>query len=457
MGKMRFVSCVSHRKASMSEPDISNVNESIRTVAERARKAAWDFEWVERADDEKLLRISVPNGRNSRAVAVGEIRADRLLGFDFEEFRLLGDYSAINHPASGYIEALIQDTGDFRAAAIRHLPGAQRIDDDESTSEFFGKALFEESNQSVDARRPREYWRLRVRDERHSWYVEISPMTDKFLGLVLGRFITSRRRYTLKLFGIDAPQHDDAVRKLEGIGGAFLFDLDLRYGATYELALHRSPSSAHEYEARPIEQSPSLPRLQYPAQALSLYNYARSASEMPLLQFLAYYQVLEYFFPMYSQREMLRRLRQMITSPRFEVSDDADLAKILQLVTANSRSGYGNEKDQLKATLSGCVEISSLLDLLRSDVEFFRSLTDKKTIRDVPVIDENNRGIPLIDQVVARVYALRNRVVHAKADGGEMAVELLLPGSVEARSMTADIAIVQFLAQKAIVAGGTQI
>jgi hypothetical protein len=127
------------------------------------------------------------------------------------------------------------------------------------------------------------------------------------------------------------------------------------------------------------------------------------------------------------------------------------------LVTTNGRSGYGNEKEQLKATVYGCVEISSMLELLHSDADFFRSLSDKKTINGVPVVDENNRGIPMLDQVVARVYALRNRVVHAKADGGETAVELLLPGSVEARSMAADIALVQFLAQKAVVAGGTRI
>jgi hypothetical protein len=283
-------------------------------------------------------------------------------------------------------------------------------------------------------------------------------MTDKFFGLISPRSLGSRRRRdTLKLFGVDAPQHDDALRKLEGIGGAFLFDLNLRYGVAFEIANQRPLPSRYGYEAPPIKQPPSLPRLQYPTQALSLYSYGISASQMPLLQFLAYYQALEYFFPVYSQGEMLRRLRQMITSPRFEVSDDADLAKILQLVSTGGRSGYGNEKEQLKATVYGCVENSNMLEFLRTDLDFFRPLSDKKTINGVPIIDENNRGMPILDQVVARVYALRNRVVHAKADGGETAVELLLPGSAEARSMSADIALVQFLAQKAIVASGTGI
>lgn len=45
-------------------------------------------------------------------------------------------------------------------------------------------------------------------------------------------------------------------------------------------------------------------------------------------------------------------------------------------------------------------------------------------------------------------------MVHAKSDGGDVAVDLLLPGSPEAVSLVADISVLQFLAQKAIVAGG---
>jgi hypothetical protein len=442
----------------VSEIDTSNVSPSILAVAERVRKTTWNYEWLQRTADSPALRISVPNGRNSRTITVSEEKAHKLLAFRFEEFRFLGDYMAINDPVAGYIEAQIQPTTFHRSPDIEDVPGARRIDEDELASEFGSEIVDERFILTARSSRALTYWKLRVKDERHSWHLEISPMTDKFLGLLSGRIIQGRRRRdTLKFFGVDAPQHDDAVRRLEGIGGAFLFDLDLRYGVPFEIAHQRPSFSGRGYEAPPVEQPPSLPRFQYPAQALSLYSYARSASEMPLLQFLAYYQVLEYFFPMYSQGEMLRRLRQMIISPRFEVGDDADLAKILQLVTTNGRSGYGNEKEQLKATVYGCIEASSMLELLRSNADFFRPLGDKKTINGVPIIDENNRGMPILDQAVARVYALRNRVVHAKADGGEMAVELLLPGSVEARSMTADIALVQFLAQKAVVAGGTRI
>lgn len=438
----------------VSEIDTSNVNSNILAVAERAAKAAWKCEWIPRTDDNPALRVSVPNGRNSRTIGVSGVRAEKLLEFPFEKFRFLGDYMAINDPGAGYIEAQIQLTVIRRYLDVEDIPGAERIDEAGLVSEFGTEILSERASRTDPSRVP-EYWRLRVRDERHSWYLEISPMTDKFLGLTSTRSIgIRRRRDTLKLFGVDAPQHDDALRKLEGIGGAFLFDLELRYGVAFEIARQRTQSSRYGYEAPLIKQPPSLPRLQYPTQALSLYSYGTSASQMPLLQFLAYYQVLEYFFPMYSQGEMLRRLRQMIASPRFEVNDDADLAKILQLASTSGRSGYGNEKDQLKATVYGCVETSGIIEFLHADLDFFRPLGDKKTINGVPVIDENNRGMPILDQVVARVYALRNRVVHAKADGGETAVELLLPGSVEARSMAADIALVRFLAQKAIVAGG---
>jgi hypothetical protein len=129
--------------------------------------------------------------------------------------------------------------------------------------------------------------------------------------------------------------------------------------------------------------------------------------------------------------------------------------RLLRHASTSGRSGYGSERDQLKATIYGCTDEVDIRDLLAGDPEFFKSLTERKSIKDVPVIDDNNRATPFLDQIVARVYALRCRVVHAKADGGDAAVDLLLPGSNEAKAMAADVALAQFIAQKAIVAGAS--
>lgn len=444
----------------MTEHDLSAVHPDILSVAERAGKVGWEYEW-NMAGKEPSLRISVPNGRNAVKLTVNKSRAARLLVFEFEEFRMLGDYRAINSPTTGYIEALIKPGDRYSELAfIDDIPGAEAIEDAEQVESEIrhddksidGGDFGERSNRD---RYPQ--YRLIVKDENRPWSIELSPVTDRFRALTSMRVIRSRMPASLKIYGIDALRHDDALTKLESISGAFFFDIDIRYGISFELGQRSVVFPGNVYVPEPLSKPPVLPRLQYPRQALSLYGYGRSADEIPLLQFLAFYQVLEFFFPMHSQREALRALRRTVTDPRFDVNDDADLSRVLRLAAANSRTGFGSEKEQLKATIYGSVNETDMWSFLHADPEFFGRLADKKTIKSIPVIDEGNRGVPVLDQVTARVYALRNRVVHAKADGGDTAVELLLPGSIEAKSMAADVALVKFLAQKAIVAGAVQL
>jgi len=65
----------------------------------------------------------------------------------------------------------------------------------------------------------------------------------------------------------------------------------------------------------------------------------------------------------------------------------------------------------------------------------------------------NDKNDKLTNQVANRIYDLRNRVVHAKEDGGPaVGVEVLLPFSAESERLTADVALIRFIAQKVIIA-----
>jgi hypothetical protein len=441
--------------------DLTNVPTEVVGVAERAQKATWDVEWAQAPDAERpSLYICIPNGRDKRRQFVGPKRAERLVAVPFEKYRLLGSYAAINNSSENYIEAYARVFSRFPGLGLADLPGAEIIEAATvipPTAEE-GDAVEETVDSSTErerAIRAGARWRLRVEDARHLWSIEFSEASDAFLALSsevrLG--VRGRRPTTLKIQGINAPRHEDAVRWLEDISGAIFFDLDLCYGIQVGLVRVRSPIRL--YRPEPLGRALSLPRLRYPSEALSLYWYGRSAFGMPLLQFLAYYQVLEYFFPVYFRQHLLRRLRQELTDPRFDVTDDAQLARLLNTMTSSGRAGYGSERDQLKATIDGCVDESIARAFLVEDPERLRILGDKKAIRGVPlVVDDGHHG-NLIEQITARIYGIRCRVVHAKADGGDTTVDLLLPSSPEADSLHVDVSILQFLAQKAIVAGGT--
>ncbi len=442
--------------------DLTNVPTEVVGVAERAQKAGWDVKWAQASDAEQPnLIIWIPNGRDKRRQFVGPKRAERLVAVPFEQYRLLGGYAAINNSSENYVEAYARVFSRLPRRSLADLPGVEIIEpaaipptaeEGDAIEETVDSSTEKERAISAGAR-----WRLRVEDARYPWSIEFSEASDAFFALSseppLGLAERRPRPATLKIHGINAPRHEDAVRGLEDISGAIFFDLDLCYGIQVELVRVRSP--IRRYRSEPLGRAPSFPRLRYPSQALSLYWYGCSAFGMPLLQFLAYYQVLEYFFPTYFRQHLVRRLRQELTDPRFNVTDDAHLARLLTMMTSSGRTGYGSERDQLKATIGGCVDESTASAFLAEDPERLRILGDKKAIKGVPlVVDDGHHG-SLIDQVTDRIYGIRCRVVHAKADGGDMAVDLLLPSSPEADSLHADVSILQFLAQKAIVAGGT--
>ena len=77
---------------------------------------------------------------------------------------------------------------------------------------------------------------------------------------------------------------------------------------------------------------------------------------MPLLQFLAFYQAIEYYFPIYSQAEARRKIKNILKDPRFNSGKDSDLGKILTAIKSSGSYRYGDERSQLKATIQECID-----------------------------------------------------------------------------------------------------
>lgn len=114
------------------------------------------------------------------------------------------------------------------------------------------------------------------------------------------------RTLTLRIEDAEAARHDDAVEILERVANAVLFQVDLHL--ELPLLLERGHGQTRSFDLqRPKEMGTvSLPaaRYEYDREAMSLYWYGRSASKMPLMRFLANYQVLEFYFPVYSEPDL---------------------------------------------------------------------------------------------------------------------------------------------------------
>jgi hypothetical protein len=309
-------------------------------------------------------------------------------------------------------------------------------------------------------------WKLSIESAEVSWRLEFSPATRDFQALY-GRLPPARLALprqegfiTLKILDVRIHTHDQALQTLETAANSLFFDLDLCYGIALRLqrADLRRGSRPRTYVpgrvSRTAYDAVRLPTTKYDRDPLALYWYARSAIGMPLLQYLAYYQVLEFYFPIYSRSEALTRLRQELQDPRFNRYDDAHLSRILNLATAAGGGGYGSEREQLKATVRACINVDWLREFL-SDPDREPSFTGTQRIQGVQAIRLADRQHDLRDQVANRVYDLRCRIVHTKEEGDPSRIGLLLPYSAEADSLDEDIDLVQLMAQKVLIAGAS--
>ncbi|MET8164164.1 hypothetical protein ABZT34_07865 [Streptomyces sp. NPDC005329] len=452
------------KKAELSESDPRLRLES------HCKEARVDCSWIWH-EPRLIFRIDFPNGRNKRREVVTTKRAEELLSIDFPPFTYLGDFDAALFTSAHAIEATI-----LRASPsilLQGLPGVRRIghpqldlleldEDDESESRLQESRLT-----------PSDAWTLEFKPtpDRPDLRVAIGSVSREF-NLIADRDrrrMTSRNRdplphglgrfTTIRISGVNVTRHDEALDLLNRVSGAVFFELDLQYGAALMLAPSSEANRARAGNRLQQEMAstvPRNPRNQYPEKPLSLYWYGRSSVGIPLLEYLAYYQVLEYFFPSFSHRDTLEKLRNELLDPRFRPDDDGHLVRILNL-TSGAGKGYGSEREQLRSTVGGCVTESHIRNFIENNDALAEHFSGRQKVKSVGLLDLNAGNSDLLTAVSNRVYDIRCRIVHAKEDGGKAAVDPLLPFSKEAEALGPDIELVKFLAQKVLIAEASRL
>lgn len=418
-----------------------------------------------------IFRIDFPNGRNKRREVITSKRAEDFLSIDFPPFTYLGDFDAVLFTSAQVIEATILRISP--GSGIKDLPGVKRIGhpqldllelDEENDSEVrsLGTLLSPDDAWSLDFKstpdRPnlritlgsasREFNLIADRGRRRMVSRNREPLPHG-----LGRFAT------IRISGVNVSRHDEALDLLNRVSGAAFFELDLQYGVAPTLAPSLESSRARSgtrLEQEMALTTPRNPRNQYPEKPLSLYWYGRSSMGIPLLEYLAYYQVLEYFFPSFSHRDTLEKLRNELLDPRFRADDDDHLVRVLNL-TSGTGKGYGSEREQLRSTVGGCVTEDHIRDFIENNDTLADHYSGKQQIKKVSVLDLNANNSDLLTAVSNRVYDIRCRIVHAKEDGGKTSVDPLLPFSKEAEALGPDIELIKFLAQKVLIAEASRL
>ena len=388
-------------------------------------------------DGETVLEVGMPAARETRWVYLFDLEdMKRFLSIPFERYVFLEDYAAICSYADAEIEAVIRPLNSYSPRILyRKLFSVAAKDDDIPEDELIRIVLSPETSSGTPE-------------------IIIGPASDTLKSLSRGLI---RHRLSLRLSGARVSQHDQALSLLEKISNSLFFQIDLLtdISLSLESARRRNRPRGARSKAQSIVAGLQYPRTEYDEAPASLYWYAKSAIGMPLLQFLAFYQVIEFYFPTYYQAEANRKIRAILKDPTFRSDRDADLGRILGAIQLNRSGGFGDERSHLKATLVECVDADGLRQFLEENEErksFLSSKAKGLTEHKLPIA---NPGLDLRNDVADRIYDIRCKIVHTKSDSRDGEVELLLPFSKEAEQLYHDISLLEFLARQVLIAAST--
>jgi hypothetical protein len=382
----------------------------------------------------QVVRVSMKCGRETRKISLlSEATIKSFLSVPFEKYGFISGIEAICSYDLGTIEAAVRP-----------------ISNSNAPSSFIWRRFF-----GVDSSEKLESAKLDMPPGSEGLpHIELSLASTLFSKIVRG--VGPVRRMTLKLSGVTAKTHDSALELLNKISGSLFFQLDMLSGVplTLERERRRTPGTRTRRASGGVEDL-QYPRVQYDKAPLSLYWYGRSAEGMPLLQYLAFYQAIEFYFPVYSRSEAQRKLKVILKDPTFRSDRDTDIARLLSAIYVSRTGAFGDERSQLRATLMECCdseELRSFLEGEPSRKEFFSS---KSRSQPYHRIQFANPSVDIRNDVAERVYEIRCKIVHTKTDSRDSALELLLPFSAEAEQLSHDIELVQYLANRVLVSSST--
>ncbi len=426
----------------MKEGTLGSIAEPLRTslchLIERCEKAGIEYEIGELSPDAfYLLDISLQSGREKRTVTVFDLEnAQRLSKVEFEKYVFVQGYEAICSYQDGLIEAYIKFLRPFRAELV------------------FSRLLNIPYSQIKKMKKEHLVFQVKHQaDNKNPVTISISQPTNTILVLT-EREWEDELGLTIKLQGLEISNNKEAIAILESVANSFLFEIGTSQNIPFMLEMHQETAAMWFWAfQRKTKGSPIVfPKYQYDVTPLNLYWHAASAYKMPLLQFLAYYQVLEFYFPIYSQREVQVEVANIMKDPAFNPDYHLDINKVISAVLSKMGRGYGDERSQMRATIKACVQDTEVRELVERGYikEYFKGDYQKLSPLKVSI---DNKDLDLREEVANRLYDIRCRIVHTKADERER----ILPFTKEESLLLVEVDIIEFMARKALIAGSKRL
>lgn len=404
-------------------------------VVDRATKSGIELTWRTWVDESGEPWL-VAHLQGDLELRIDLDSIDNILSVPFEQWRGIPGYRAVYDRGSTTIHAQVKLFSSGSRNVLQRV-GFDRVGERDS-----------ENNLRIELDSPSDALAIRLE----------SAALDDVLKNSLALKPSAYSDFSYQMYPIEPGDGPAARRVLEESARSLFFDVECRSGLSFSLA--RRSALNWRGRGRRVDALPMrYPGFSYDENGLSLFNYAsdrdRSGLDRaPLVTYLSYYQVLEYFMPIHSKAAALNKLRQILKDPRFDPDDDRRVSRVLAVAVAGGRED--SERGQLRSTIDACVDEVDLMEFLETE-ELFEALNDKKRVVDVRTINQKDRTLPLNHQIAERVYDIRCRIVHTKDSDSSDRGAPIFPTSEEAQNLEPDIALVRYLAKRAVSTSGKKV
>lgn len=266
--------------------------------------------------------------------------------------------------------------------------------------------------------------------------------------------ILERYKITLKIENIVVKTEDGAKEILEKISNSLFYQIDVLCDYSIILTSRRKQKTRVLPKIRKdIETDNEMVDLklnyEYDSVPMAFYWFALNNVNSPIFMYFALYQVLEYYFPIFSAREAKLRIQNLVKDPKFDIESDEYIARLIDMAAYDSINKIGDEREQLDNVLRNIIlgeEVIKFIEEREYLKDYYTSKNQKK-ISDVKLRLSDNIGI--INDLSARIYDIRCRIVHNKASEIN---KKILPVTKDAQYLAFETELLRFIVQKAIIA-----
>ena len=277
------------------------------------------------------------------------------------------------------------------------------------------------------------------------------------------RIVDIRRLFpspvTIKLFDVNSTSLDQSIIDTTSMIEACIFELSYLKGLPAQMQdewTRRQTAATKPFRFPEITLGNNLPfpKASYHAEILQFYQRG-VGSQDPVIQFLSFYQVLEFFFLSVSDDQLYSKLTRRLIDPSFSYKPRF-LDKLITDVLEHRR--ITDETEMLKLVLEEYVEFNELAEFIKAYEAYMTEsiYTKRRELFGQEIPDAKIQEGHLHSNIAQRIKIIRNAVVHS-SDRYERQERFVPLTKQSEEIISKEIPLLKFLAERVIVASASPI